>query len=111
MTYINKQSLDLFAIDSVQELSSESAAAVSGGNLDMSDLYNGKGSRLNNLKGSYRSLGWFNNKASWYQNKGKRDYIAYTGKNFTGKAFRLRAGTKYNLGGIPNNNFESLRPA
>jgi hypothetical protein len=109
MTNINKQSLDLFAIDGVQDLSSESAAAVSGGTLDMSALYNGQGSRLNNLKGSYRSLGWFNNIASWYQNKGNRDYIAYTGKNFTGTAYRLKAGTKGNLGGMANNNFESIK--
>ncbi len=109
MTNITKQSLDLFAIDGLQDLSNESAAAVSGGNLDMSDLYNGQGYRLNNLKGSYSSLGSFNNKASWYQNKGNRDYIAYTGKNFTGIGYRLKAGTKGNLGGMANNNFESIR--
>lgn len=111
MTHINTQSQDIFAIAGVSNLDQEQAASISGGNLDMSNLPNGKGSRLNNLRGRYSSLGSFNNKASWYQNKGNRDYIAYTGKNFTGQAYRLRAGQKGNLGGMANNNFESIRPA
>lgn len=111
MTHINTQSQDIFAIAGVSNLDQEQAASISGGNLDMSNYANGQGSRLNDLSGNYYSLGWFNNKASWYQNKGKRDYIAYTGKNYTGKAYRLKAGTKGNLAGMANNNFESIRPA
>lgn len=111
MTHINNQAQDLFAIDGVQELTSESAAAVSGGTLDLSSLPSGKGSRLDNLSGRYSSLGSFNNKASWYQVKGNKDWLAYTGKNFTGQVYRLKAGAKGNLGGNANNNFESVRPA
>ncbi|AKG22634.1 hypothetical protein [Calothrix sp. 336/3] len=106
----NIQSQDLFAIAGVSNIDEESAAAVSGGNLDLSDLRNGGGRRLNNLKGRFSSLGGFNNKASWYQLKGNRDWFVYTGKNFTGLRFRIKAGTKGNFAGLANNNIESARP-
>ncbi|MEH2415220.1 hypothetical protein [Nostoc sp.] len=106
----NKQIKDLYSID-VQDLSHEAAATISGGALDFSDKKDGKGARLNNLRGSFRSLGSrFNNRASWYEVTGKSDWIVYTGVNFTGRIRRLKAGTKGNLTGPFDNNIASAMP-
>lgn len=109
MTHINTQSQDIFAIAGVSNLDTEQAASISGGTLDMSDYPNGKGQRVENLSGKYSNLGWFNNKASWYQVKGKRDWLVYPNKNFKGKPLRLKAGSKGNLTGFYNNDIESAR--
>ncbi|MEH2251855.1 hypothetical protein [Nostoc sp.] len=109
MSNINNQTQDLYSIESVQDLDHEDAATVSGGSLDLSDLRNGKGRRLNNLTRSYATLGSFNNKATWYDVKGPRSWFAWSGKNFTGQRFLLKAGTKGNLR-FSNNNIESVSP-
>lgn len=111
MSHINNQTQDLNSIELVQDLDHEAAASVSGGNLDFSALFDGQGRRLNNVRGRNSSLGSFNNLASWYNVRGRTDWIAYTGTNFTGRSIRLRAGTVGNLRGIFNNNIASVRPA
>ncbi len=106
----NKQIKDLYSID-VQDLSHEAAATISGGALDFSDKKDGEGVRRNNIGRAVASLGSFNNRASWYEVTGKRDWIAYTGENFTGKSRRLKAGTKGNFTGPFNNDIASVKPA
>ncbi|MEH1840027.1 MAG: hypothetical protein V7L20_14965 [Nostoc sp.] len=106
----NKQIKDFYSIEAVQDLDHEAAATISGGDntLSFSDKKDGKGARLNNLRGNFRSLGTrFNNRASWYKVKGKRDWIVYTGINFTGKIRRLKAGTHGNLTGPFDNDIAS----
>ncbi|MBW4616640.1 MAG: hypothetical protein KME21_26020 [Desmonostoc vinosum HA7617-LM4] len=105
----NKQIKDLYSIEAVQELSHEAAATISGGNLKFSDKKGGKGARRNFRPGlGIRTFGSsFNNRASWYEVTGKRDWIVYTGVNFTGQLRRLKAGTKGNLTGPFNNNIAS----
>jgi hypothetical protein len=104
----NKQIKDLYSIEAVQDLSHEAAATISGGNLKFSDKKDGKGARRNFLTGrGIRDLGSFNNRASWYEVTGKRDWIVYTGVNFTGKLRRLKAGTRGNLTGLFDNNIAS----
>ncbi|MEH2205059.1 MAG: hypothetical protein V7K53_13440 [Nostoc sp.] len=107
----NKQIKDLYSIEVVQDLSHEAAATISGGGLDLSDGRNGDGARRNNIGRPVANLGSFNNKASWYQVTGRRDWIVYTGQNFTGKSRRLQAGTKGNFTGTFNNDIASARPA
>ncbi|MBN3876373.1 MULTISPECIES: hypothetical protein [unclassified Nostoc] len=107
----NKQIKDLYSIEAVQDLSHEAAATISGGALDFSDKKDGEGRRLNNIANARRSLGSFNNKATWYEVTGTRDWIAYTGENFTGKSRRLKAGTKGNFTGPFNNDIASVKPA
>ncbi len=116
MSNINQQSQDLFAIPGVNNLDQESAAAVSGGALQLSSGFNGTGARRT-LLGGDRNLGTpprasgFNNVASWYQVTGSRDWFVYTGFNYTGDRRRLRAGSKGNLSGSFNNTVSSARPA
>jgi hypothetical protein len=117
MSNINKESQNIFnQIAGVEELSNENAAAVSGGALALSDRPNGKGDRRT-LNGGDRNLGrapgvsGFNNRASWYQVSGNRDWIVWTGKNRTGQSRRLKAGSKNNFPAPFNNNIESAFPA
>ncbi|MDZ8235970.1 MAG: hypothetical protein RMZ69_02150 [Nostoc sp. ChiQUE01a] len=107
----NKQIKNLYSIEAVQDLSYEAAATISGGVLDFSDKKDGEGVRLNNIANARRSLGSFNNKASWYEVTGRRDWIVYTGPNFTGQSRRLKAGTKGNFTGPFNNNIASVKLA
>ncbi|MEH1840030.1 MAG: hypothetical protein V7L20_14980 [Nostoc sp.] len=117
----NKQIKDLYSID-VQDLSHEAAATVSGGiivppppippsHLDFSDLKDGKGAQLNDIANARRSLGKFNNKASWYKVTGPIDWIVYTGENFTGKSRRLKANSSGNFTGPFNNDIASVKRA
>ncbi|MDZ8137867.1 MAG: hypothetical protein RM049_21595 [Nostoc sp. DedQUE04] len=107
----NQQIKDLYSIEVVQDLSHEAAATISGGALDLSDGSNGDGARRNNIGRAVASFRSFNNKASWYEVTGRRDWIVYTGVNFTGKSRRLQAGTKGNFTGTFNNDIASARPA
>ncbi|MBW4616641.1 MAG: hypothetical protein KME21_26025 [Desmonostoc vinosum HA7617-LM4] len=106
----NKQIKDLYSIEAVQDLSHEAAATISGGVLTFSNLKDGEGIR-EDFRGRQRSLGRFNNISSWYEVTGKRDWIVYTGVNFTGQSRRLRAGTKGNFTGPFNDNIASAKLA
>ncbi|AKG22635.1 hypothetical protein [Calothrix sp. 336/3] len=101
------QSQDLFAIAGVSNLDQESAAAVSGGNLILTDLPFGRGERRT-YTSSRRTLGSFNNKASYYHVTGKKNWKVYYKINGQGGSRILKAGTRGNLTGIANNNIESI---
>lgn len=97
MTRINNQTQDLFAIDSVQELTSESAAAVSGGavvkTVTLYDGQNFKGKRLgrNNKVADLSRVGFDNITSSIQVQSGKWRF--YDGKNFTGKSILINGET------------------
>jgi hypothetical protein len=114
MSSINQQ--DLFAIPGVNSLDQESAATVSGGLLTLSDLRNGRGTRVRT--GTDGNLGRapgvrnFNNRASWYSvPRGGGNWNIYSRPGFQGFLGTLRAGTSGNLLGNRNNNIESVRAA
>ncbi|RCJ21445.1 hypothetical protein A6770_30420 [Nostoc minutum NIES-26] len=105
----NKQIKDLYSIEAVQDLSHKAAATISGGALFLMNDSSGVGTRK--LKKAERSLGPLNNKASEYVVTGNRDWIVYTGKNFTGDSRRLQVGARGRFTGRFNNNIASARPA
>ncbi|MEH1840026.1 MAG: hypothetical protein V7L20_14960 [Nostoc sp.] len=107
----NKQIKDFYSIELVQDLDHEAAATISGGVLDLSQLNDGKGARLDDIKVATSSLGEFNKTASWYEVTGNKDWIAYTGEKFTGESRRLKAGTKGNFAGTFNNKIKSVKLA
>lgn len=90
MTHINTQSLDLFAIDSVQDLSHEAAATVSGGavvaDVVLWDRQIGKGRSFSTNKAipDLRKVG-FNNIASAVQVTNNQKWAFYDLPNFKGK--------------------------
>lgn len=110
MSHINNQTQDLYSIELVQDLDHEDAATVSGGTLYISTGYNDTGYDVGLSKG-YKSLGYYNDKVSWYKVTGDKGWYAYTGKNYTGTAYYLKPGSKGNLYGYANNNWESAKPA
>jgi hypothetical protein len=106
----NNQSLDLFAIDSVQDLSSESAAAISGG----IDLYTGTnftGRKLptNGVKDLSKVPGGYNNTASSIRNSTGKIWAFYTGANYTGRRLALRPGTQFSSLASFDNTITSYR--
>ncbi|MHC5935783.1 hypothetical protein [Nostoc sp.] len=109
MSNINNQTKDLYSIEFVQDLDQETSASVSGGALVLTTDAGGEGTRRT-FTGLNRSLGSFNNITSWYEVTGNRDWVVYTGRNFSGIARRLGAGKSNNLPGIFNDNVESARP-
>ena len=109
MSHINNQTQDLYSMELVQDLDHEAAASVSGGALYLSDYYGGKGEKRE-YKGDSYSLGSFNNKASWYENTGGKDWYVYPDKYYKGKPQVLKAYTKGNFYGYANNNWESAKP-
>jgi hypothetical protein len=113
-----KESQNLFQqIPGLEDITKENAAAVSGGNLILSDLPNGFGLRRTLVNRDNHTLGVrppfpfplvnFNNRASWYRVTGNRDWVVYTGTFAGGSPRFLRRGTSGNLTGIFNNNIES----
>lgn len=110
MSNINNQTQDLYSIKLVQDLDHEDAATVSGGALVLSSAFNGRGIRRT-FNGRNPSVGNLNNIASWYNVTGTRDWLVYTGSNFTGRVRRLTAGRAANLPPAFNNVISSARPA
>jgi hypothetical protein len=110
MSNINNQAQDLYSIELVQDLDHEDAATVSGGALVLTTDRGGDGNRRRYTR-RRSTLGSLNNEFSWYEVTGNRDWFAWTGQNFTGRRYRLRAGGKGNLRPGANDNFESIRPA
>ncbi|MEH2358490.1 hypothetical protein [Nostoc sp.] len=110
MSNINNQTQDLYSIELVQDLDQETSATVSGGALVLSSNARGEGTRRTFSAARNRSLGSFNNIASWYEVTGKRDWFVYTGQNFSGRRLRLGAGKSNNLPASFNDDVESARP-
>ncbi|MEH1844370.1 MAG: hypothetical protein V7L25_05005 [Nostoc sp.] len=117
MSNINNQNQDLYSIELVQDFDDEAAATVSGGAFGYLALWNSPDGKTvkpiekNNIEifSSKRSLGRFNNIASWYFTSGKAGWIVYTRKNFKGAGFYLSPRGRGKLPGIFNNNIESVK--
>ncbi|MBN4006263.1 hypothetical protein [Nostoc sp. LPT] len=109
MSHINNQTQDLYSIQLVQDLDHEAAATVSGGALFLSDYPFNTGDQLK-ISGKYDSFGSFNNKASWYEVTGDKDWYVYANEYRKGKPYVLKAGTKGNFKDYANNNWESAEP-
>jgi hypothetical protein len=108
-----KEAQNIFQqIPGLEEITNENAAAVSGGNLILSDFPNGFGisrtlvSSDSNL-GLPPNVSGFNNRASWYRITGNYDWVVYTGIARTGTPRLLRRGTRGNLTGVFNNSISS----
>lgn len=99
---------NLYAIDTVQDLNEESAAAVQGGIL----VYTGSGFRgLRRDVQATRNLGsvGLNNDISSIRNNTRKTWVFYTGVNFSGDRISLRPGRAFSrLGGF-DNRISSLR--
>jgi hypothetical protein len=108
MSTINNQTKDLFAIDSVEDLSHDSAAAIQGGIL-VWDGANFTGLRRD-LQASPNLLRErFNDQISSIRNNTQRTWEFFTNANFTGRRFSLRPGQQFaNLGSF-NNQISSMR--
>ncbi len=114
MSNINNQTQDLFAIDTVQDLSLESAAAVSGGDvvktvtLHSEQFFKGRSLGTNDAiadLSAYR----FNNITSSIQVQ-SGTWRFYTGKNFQGRFIELETETGLGRIGL-DNQISSLRRA
>jgi hypothetical protein len=115
MTNINNQSLDLFALDTVQDLDNQSAAAVSGGGvvgdvtLWSAPSVSGSSLDVNSKVADLSTLGFANITSSIQVNNGQT-WRFYTDKNFQGQYFDV--GPDTGLGSLPSNidnNIESLQ--
>nr|MDZ8003338.1 peptidase inhibitor family I36 protein [Nostoc sp. DedSLP05]MDZ8100852.1 peptidase inhibitor family I36 protein [Nostoc sp. DedSLP01] len=99
---------NLYAIDTVQDLNEESAAAVQGGIL----VYTGANFRGRRDVQATRNLGsvGLNNVISSIRNNTRKTWVFYTGTNFSGSRFSLRAGQSFSsLNRTFNNQISSLR--
>lgn len=121
MSTTDKQSQDLNQIAGVQDLNNENAAAVSGGVALLGNCFDFKGRqrKLSAKPGQgFKSLGFFNNKASSIGITPGEEWSFWTGKNFkaggdtTAVSITLGAGI-YNLNEFPfdlfNNDIESVK--
>lgn len=109
MSKINNQTKDIYGIAGVQDLSNETAATYSGGELIIWDGKNFKGESLV-LSGGVKDMKSFNNRASSLKITGDKIWVLYTGKNFTGKKLRVQGAQFKDLSLFNfNNNIESLR--
>lgn len=112
MSNINNQIKKLYSIEAVQDLSQESAAAVTGG-ADVT-LWSRPGPsgaflELNSAVRDLRAYG-FANRTSAIQVQNNQTWRFYTGRNFTGRFFDV--GPDEGRGVLPgfiDNNIESLR--
>ena len=110
MSTINNQTKGLFAIDSVEDLSHDSAAAIQGGIL----VWDGA-----NFTGAMRDLQpsrnliaqGFNDKISSIHNNTGRTWQFYTNANFTGRVLLVLNRKAINDLGDFNNKISSMRPA
>lgn len=112
MSNINNQTQDLFAIDTVQDLSLESAAAVSGGDvvkvvtLYSEQNFQGKSLGTNNAIADLSASRFDNITSSIQVQSGTWRF--YTGKNFQGNFIEI--GTETGLGRISlDNKISSLK--
>ncbi|MDZ7966694.1 MAG: beta/gamma crystallin-related protein [Nostoc sp. DedSLP03] len=99
---------NLYAIDTVQDINEESAAAVQGGIL----VYTGsnfRGARRDvQATRNLRSVG-LNNVISSIRNNTRKTWVFYTGFNNSGSRFSLRPGQTASRLGRFDNQISSLR--
>jgi hypothetical protein len=108
MSKSNNQTNDLYALDSVQDLSHDSAAAIQGGILVYSGA-NFQGVKDVQATGNLSTVG-FNNVISSIKNNTSKTWVFYTGFNNTGSSFSLAPGRQ--LSSLPrgfDNAISSLR--
>jgi hypothetical protein len=109
MSTINNQTKGLFAIDTVEDLSHDSAAAIQGGIL-VWDRANFAGESRNLQASRNLDLQGFNDKISSISNNTRKTWVFYTDAGFTGSSFLLRPGQVIrNLGVAFNNKISSMR--
>ena len=102
MSTINNKTNGLFAIDSVEDLSHDSAAAIQGG-IFVWDGANFTGPRRDLQASPNLTSQGFNDKISSIRNNTRRTWVFYTNANFTGRVFRLGPGQRAsNLRGFDN---------
>ena len=108
MSTINNQTKGLLAIDSVEDLSHDSAAAIQGG-IWVWDGGNFSGSMRNLQQSSNLIREGFNDRISSITNNTLRTWVFYTNANFTGRSFSIQPGQRFaNLTSF-NNQISSLR--
>ncbi|MBD0299229.1 MAG: peptidase inhibitor family I36 protein [Nitrososphaera sp.] len=109
MSTINNQTKGLFAIDSVEDLSHDSAAAIQGG-IFVWDGANFTGP-VRDLQASRNLVAQgFNDKISSIRNNTRRTWEFFTNANFTGSRLTVRPGQSLgNLGPTFNNKISSMR--
>jgi hypothetical protein len=112
MSNINKKPQFLDKIAGVQDISHESAAACSGGNITLYDGTNGTGKFYYlGAEASVADLGNFNNIASSFYVEPGYTWRLYTGRNFSG-SYATVGGVFGQSGNFVigfNNNVESMR--
>jgi hypothetical protein len=108
MSTINNQTNGLFAIDTVEDLSHDSAAAIQGG-IWVWDGANFTGRSIG-LQASrdLRAQG-FNDQISSIRNNTQRTWEFFTNANFTGRRFSLRPGRQSGNLASFNNQISSMR--
>ena len=111
MSTINNQTKGLFAIDTVEDLSHESAAAIQGG-IFVWDGANFTGPRRDLQASPNLTRQGFNDKISSIHNNTGRSWLFYTGANYTGRVLLVLNRKAINhLGPDFNNKISSMRPA
>ena len=109
MSTINNQTKGLFAIDTVEDLSHDSAAAIQGG-IWVWDGANFSGAMRDLQQSSNLIRQGFNDKISSITNNTNRTWAFYTNANFTGRSFSIKPGQRFaNLTSF-SNQISSLRP-
>jgi hypothetical protein len=108
MSTINNQTKGLFAIDSVEDLSHDSAAAIQGG-IFVWDGANFTGPRRDLQASPNLTSQGFNDKISSIRNNTRRTWVFYTNANFSGHSFELRPGQQVGNLGPFNNRISSMR--
>jgi len=108
MSTINNQTKDLFAIDTVEDLSHDSAAAIQGGIF----VWDGAGftGPRRDLQASPNLIRQgFNDKISSITNNTQKIWAFYTNANFSGRFFLLPPGQRLGDLGSFNNQISSMR--
>ena len=108
MSTINNQTKGLFAIDSVEDLSHDSAAAIQGGIL-VWDFANFAGRSIDLQASRNLTAQGFNDKISSIRNNTQKTWQFFTNANFTGPGFSLRPGQAIGNLGRFNNQISSMR--
>jgi len=120
MSNINNQSNDLDALDTVQDLSNESAAAIKGGTsepklLNLFDHAAYQGQKLMTFSADLPNLasmfnGVFNDKFTSIKNNSDYTWEFFTDINYQGSSFHVNPGQKIRyLGCLFNNKISSFR--
>jgi hypothetical protein len=111
MSTINNQTKGLFAIDSVEDLSHDSAAAIQGG-IFLWDKAEFSGPRRDLQASANLSRQGWNDRISSIHNNTQKTWAFYTGANFTGRVLLVLNRKAINhLGPDFNNKISSMRPA